>query len=283
MSIFKFFCDESYDSDPLKGGGQMHQDATAGKPRYIPRTFVVGGFFSGDEVWGKIEDQWKAANERAGVKRFHAANVNSRTGEFVGWTKNQQLDYSKELIQILHDQGRSLTALSTAIKASDYYATIDEQGRKNMGSHYIACFNSCVALIAQEMEVRGFPPEDKFAIILDRNHQENEAVEAFYRIKDGPEFPYRHRLATCIPGATEAFVPLECADLIAYETFRLLDAGPSGNLRKALEIMFQANGFLGHALEREQLLQMKQAVESAVVREQGFIVQHAPFPAPLPE
>ncbi len=54
MALFKFFCDESYDSDP-------HQDSErilhAAKEPYVPRTYVVGGFFSNEIVWGRSKDR----------------------------------------------------------------------------------------------------------------------------------------------------------------------------------------------------------------------------------
>ena len=278
MAVFRFFCDESYDSDPQKGSGMMFYDPNSKASTYIPKTFIVGGFFSNERNWGDIETRWKAENKRAGVTRYHAVYVNARSDEFTGWTKDQQIEYSKNLTQILLDQGRDLHALSCAMWASDYYRIINEYGRRKMGKPYLACFNSCVALIAQEMEIRGFPPNDKFAVILDRNEHENEAVESFYKMKDSPNWGYGHRLATCAPGATGDFVPLECADLIAYESFRLLhDRANPDTVRKALKTMFNRNGFLGHALDSVAFNKMKSDLEAATCEDGRFVVQYAPL------
>jgi hypothetical protein len=168
VALFRFFCDESYDSDPRKGTGTIFYEPGSGKPTHVPQTYVVAGFFSNEIRWGDIEKRWSKENELVGVKRYHATYVNAREGEFKGWGKNKQIEYSKNLTQILLDQGSFLHALSCGIWASDYYRIINDHGRRKLGPPYIACFNSCVALIAQEMEVRGFPAEDKFAVILGR-------------------------------------------------------------------------------------------------------------------
>lgn len=279
MAIFKFFCDESYDSDPKTGTGMVFYENVQ-RPLYIPRIYVVGGFFSDEYTWAEIERRWRQENERVGVKRYHAANVNARSGEFEGWEKDKQILYSKNLIQILRDQRRKLHALSCSIWASDYYRIINDEGRRKLGRPYVACFKSCVATIAREMEIRDFEPEDKFAVVLERNDFEDEAVEVFYTMKDTKEWPYHHRLATCAPGSYEDFVPLECADLIAYETFRLIhDGAKDDKVRKALRLMFDANGFLGYGFEPDALKILKAPLEEAVCVDNGFVVS---FPA-LPD
>ena len=97
MALFRFYCDESYDSDP-------HQDKervlSAAKNPYIPKTFIVGGFFSDEIVWKRIKRSWDLKNRRAGVSRFHATYLNARDGEYQGWGKNRQIRYAKDMAAI---------------------------------------------------------------------------------------------------------------------------------------------------------------------------------------
>jgi hypothetical protein len=48
--LFKFACDESYDSPR--------------QPPFDPKTYVVAGFFSEERIWEKVERRWKNANAR---------------------------------------------------------------------------------------------------------------------------------------------------------------------------------------------------------------------------
>jgi len=58
---------------------------------HIPTAYVIGGFFADEDTWDDITQRWKVENQRAGVERFHAADINAFHGEFEGWTKDQHL------------------------------------------------------------------------------------------------------------------------------------------------------------------------------------------------
>lgn len=53
MALLKFFCDESYDSDPNKGIKNAARKVNG--TSHVPRTYVVAGFLANDIVWGRIE------------------------------------------------------------------------------------------------------------------------------------------------------------------------------------------------------------------------------------
>jgi len=280
MALFKFYCDESYDSDP-------HQDSdrvlSAAKNPYIPKTYVVGGFFTDEIAWGKIERSWDWKNARVGVSRFHASYLNARDGEYKGWGKNRQIRYAKDMLRILKKQGRRLHAVSCGMLVREYEQVISERGRLSLGNPYIACFKTCVAMIARGMNDPrgGFYPDDQFAVILDRNEFQTEAVDIFYKMKDTVVFRDRNRLATCTPGAAEEVSPLQTADLIAYDTFRLLHSAKGGVLkaRKSLESMFDKNGFQGLYYGRDTLEKIKPKLESAAAAgcaPNGFIINLTP-------
>jgi hypothetical protein len=284
VAILRFFCDESYDSDPKAGTGMMFH-SPGEKPVYVPKTYVVGGIITNEITCDGIERRWREVNAVAGVTRYHAAAVNAREGEFENWPKEKQIEYSKSLLQILLDQEHDFHVVGMAIEASEYFRTINEFGRKKLGSPYLACFKGCISTIAQHMNLpsAGFADDDKFAIILDRNEAEEvDAVKAFYAIKDDPNCPYAHRLATCAPGSWQDFTSLQCADLIAYESFRLYhDQGIARKVRKALELMFSKNPFLGYGYDRDTLLELKAPLESAFsCVDNGFVVNFPPVTEP---
>jgi hypothetical protein len=158
----------------------------------------------------------------------------------------------------------------------DYEQVISEQGRRNLGHPYIACFKTCVGMIAHAMNdpKGGFYPEDRFAVVLDRSALQTEAVDIFYKMKDSSAFRDRNRLATCTPASADEVIPLQTADLIAYETFKLLHGRRGGVMkaRKSLESMFSKNGFNGLYHDRQTLEAMKPEIESAInCAPNGFI------------
>lgn len=69
--IFKFFCDESHDSPQ---GVRL-----TGAPPLEPKSYIVGGFFGGQQAWEIVEKRWKRKNDLEGVPRYHASHLNAGT------------------------------------------------------------------------------------------------------------------------------------------------------------------------------------------------------------
>jgi hypothetical protein len=248
--IFKFYCDESYDSPSTK--------------KAEPKTYVVGGFFGDQKTWEKVERRWKDRNERKGVPRFHASHLNAGTWEYDGWTRQQRKTYSKGMLKILKDQNKHLHGISCGLFVDEYRRIISPEGQTKMGHPYLVCFKALISVIGQQMNEGGFAPEDKFAVIVDRGDFELDAVRAFYSMKDNPKFQHSSRLESCIPGAAVDHIGLQPADFVAYETFRLINERRKGvaEMRKSLESMLGTTGFLGYQFGKETLNKIKDEVDN---------------------
>jgi len=254
--IFKFYCDESHDS--------TNQKRKPGDPPFEPKSYLVGGFFADEATWRKIESGWKRRNHMEGVPRYHAAHLNAASYEYEGWSKQRRLIYSKEILRVLKAQRGKLHGISVGMNVDDYRRIISSAGQIKMGSPYLTCFKSAIAVVAGQMDYANYPHEYQFAAIIDRGEMETEAVKAFDGMKDDPKFKYRHRLATCTPGSAEEFIGLQPADFVAYETFRLMHGKRNGvtEMRKALNSMLGTTGFLGHHFEEKSLNRIKDDVDA---------------------
>ncbi len=257
MALFKFYCDESYDSP--------NQKRKAGDPPYHPRSYVAAGFLGSEPVWSKVEREWDRRNRLEGVARFHAAHLNAATWEFDGWKKTRRIEYSKNLLKIVKQQRGRLYGMSIGLFADDYRRTISLDSQEILGTPHLLCFKTLLAFMAAQMDHANFSSEHKVAVIIDRGPHETECVELFYKMKDEPAFRHRHRLATCTPGSSEDFIGLQVSDYIAYETFRLVDArrrDKSSEIRKALKAIFGTIGLMGLALDEEFFCGIKDRVDS---------------------
>ena len=69
------------------------------------------------------------------------------------------------------------------------------------------------------------------------------------------------------------YLPLQCADMIAYESFRLVQEQNTGaKIRKGLELMFQKNRFLGYMYDRKTFDLLKTRLETAATCiDNGFV------------
>ena len=265
--VFRFYCDLSYDGSPNSDvrppSGTKHE----------PRTYVVGGFFSSQSVWDIVECQWVGVNEAFGVPRYHAAHLNAKTYEYAGWDDAEKLCYSKRLLNIVNAQGKKMHAVTCGILANEYRSILNDKGRRNLGSPYLTCFKSCIALIAKEMH-ENFPPEDKFKVFLDTDNGYLQAVEIFNWLKENPKFQYRSRLATCTPAKMEEIPCLQSADMVAYEVFKRLHRlkNTQSKMRPVLSLLYERNVVSERYFGAPTLKKMKAEIESAVCEAGGLVI-----------
>ncbi len=238
--ILEFYCDESYDD----------------------KIFTFGGFMALEHEWQKLEPKWNKRVKKAGVSRFHAAPLNGYHDEFASWKGTDKS--AKFVIPLLNMIGhRKLLGFSFAMLLDDYEKYTSTIAKDKLGTPYLCCFKHCIAMAAQSMNE--MPKEDKFAVIIGRNPEENEAVKLFYKIKDDSKVPYRHRLASCVPGSWEEYIELQPADMIAYDTFKLLhDTHVRGKKewRKSLKALYSTTPLYGKYFDRECFESVNKKIEN---------------------
>jgi len=233
-----------------------------GDESYNDKVFTFGGFMALETEWTKLDRKWKRRLKKAGVSRFHAAPLNCYAEEFESWkgtTKSK--DFVVPLLNII--KHRKLVGFSFAMLLDDYKKYTSPVAKAKLGTPYLCCFKHCIAMAAQLTSP--MPQEDKFAVVIDRNPEENDAVRLFYQIKDDSTVPYRHRLATCVPGGWEDFIPLQAADMIAYDTFKLLDdthVHGKNKWRKSLEALYASTPLRGKFFDKDSLESIRAKIES---------------------
>ena len=254
--LFRFFCDESYDS--------VSKD---------PITYVVAGFFGDDLTWKLLDEHWTRINVKYGVPRYHASHLNAKTYEYEGWGDDRKIAYSAEMLKIITDQGRRLHAVVCGIHADEYRRIISDEGREKLGSPYLVCFKTCVVLVAKEMHA-GFPAEDRVCVFLDRNPFEREAQQMFDRLKNNQSFPYCSRLEDCTPKSMENLTPLQAADLIAYEAFRWHHdrRHRESKTRFVMDQILSHNGLSERYFGAKTLTALKDGIEDAICEPGQLVV-----------
>lgn len=93
-------------------------------------------------------------------------------------------------------------------------------------------------------------------------------------MKDNIEFENRYRLGTCVPGGAKEFIPLQAADLIAYETYRYLGEKEFGEqkTRIAMKKLLPTNGFSGYYMGAKLFARIKDDLESSNCSPGGYII-----------
>ena len=253
---FQFYCDESYDG-----------------PAAEPATLTISGFFSNLQTWSRVEAEWKEINNRYGISCFHATDLNGGWNEYNkcnGWDRPQRISYSAELLRAINSKGNKLVAYNCGMKADEYRRIVNEDGRAKLGEPWFACFKTCIAMIAKNMET--LPDDYQFSVVVEKGSGfDNQALGFFNRLKNNQSFPYRHRLRTCVSHSPEDFVGLQVADLMAYEYFKRLKNNEV-ELRPPLKLIREHNHYEEGYFGAHTLNKMKNQIESAMCGKDELVI-----------
>jgi hypothetical protein len=220
--LLKFYADESYNG----------------------RTFNFGGWLAEESAWTRIENQWSKRIEyerrkRGKFDRYHASDCASTLGDYQGWTIPEQIQHVKKLQGIItrrSDIGAVCFGLDFAALTRIFATEKD---------HLAAAYNLAVRkLMIVIYRVIRLDQGHRVAIIFDHTPKHDGViVNAFNSLMDDKTTTYRYSelFTTIAPMRWQDCVALQPADMIAFDTFKLLDCNihrPSvARLRKSLEAL----------------------------------------------
>ena len=202
---------------------------------------AMGGFLSNEERWTKFEALWRKELDDEGGVTFHMSDLESRLGEFAGWTKDRKHSFICRLLPILN--AHAGVGIGVGIRAEDYQALVP-RGLAKTTKQYLEMpfvilwgrFLIELSEAAREIDLRGH----KIACIFDQNQaMAGLMVETMLGVKR--KYPEQSKWMGSISFEDKKdFLPLQAADFIAYETFKLVNntfGQTQRPLRKTLEML----------------------------------------------
>jgi hypothetical protein len=106
--------------------------------------------------------------------------------------------------------------------------------RPYWGSPYESCFHWWLGIMLEQMRIRG--NYEPLAIVHEQNQFGEEAARAFKWMKE--ENDPHGQLISFSYGTKEQFVPLQAADILAYEVNKRLQ-NIEGNPRKSFDVLMR--------------------------------------------
>jgi hypothetical protein len=114
--------------------GYIDESFTPG-PSKNARVFTLSCIFSTRPVWHKLQVRWKAVirktnralrkQRRPEISRYHASYCSALKGEFAGWTIEEQIKLTKQLIATIKKNMTSVIAMSVPL--DDFVAVYPER------------------------------------------------------------------------------------------------------------------------------------------------------------
>jgi hypothetical protein len=224
------------------------------------KIFTLSCILTTPAKWGEIERKWKSvlretnkALRRQGrpqISRYHATDCSACKREFTDWSIPEQIELTKKLIAII--KYGMTTVMAFSMPLDDFIAVYPEHREHPEKQMHGLLLKFMMTQLIHDIEKqvgRNLKPYS-IAFVHDRSERDGDMLAAFNQMKDDKSFEGRDHFTTIMAMGWEDCIPLQAADLVAYETFR-----DSGNLaaskprRKSMESLLEPNTlFGGHSL-----------------------------------
>lgn len=192
---------------------------------------AVSGYLATNEKWLEFAELWDAVVQRENVKAIHWTDLETFNGEFTrnkGWDEARKLRVQKDLIRIIKETIRFGVCIT--INLSDYDAHLREIGSSKYETAYVYAVRMAIALTALESRRIGWTGLTDYLIEQSTERHKKELEKAFHYVFDKESDLANNPANKCRLGNLNTVanridnVPLQAADVIAYETWK--DADP---------------------------------------------------------
>ena len=215
---------------------------------YSNELFTLSCLKSDILTWRRFESGWKnvlsfinkklKAQGRQQISRYHAADCSSRTSEFSGWTTEEQIALTQELLKVFKRNWVSVTSYTMPMKL--FLQVFPEFTKDPMGECYAELLKWLMLEIADQ--VIHYPNHVRLKPIK----FDSALLNTFNQVMADRTFGAQHMFSTIAPLSSDDCIPLQAADLIAYENFKEAERQTTGRpRRKTLELLLTMNGSFG--------------------------------------
>jgi hypothetical protein len=182
--------------------------------------------------WQRCLEQKNAQLEtehRQTISRYHAADSSSRVNQFYNWTTEEQIAFTKSLIGVFDAHVTECIAYTLNLKELvEEIPTVADDPKQFA---YVLLLKYLMIEIGKNILAQ--ERDELVSIIHDRAEGYNQILlEAFDAMLNDPTFLYRKRFSSITPMSWEHCIPLQAADLLAYENFKEVERQPDIRKRR---------------------------------------------------
>ena len=241
---------------------------------YSKRVFTLSCLVGIGSDWVQFSRAWKRAIERCNkrlrakgrkpIARYHAADCSNRKNEFSDWTLEEQIELTAELIDVFKRHEHPVDVTAYSVNLLDFARVFPEikPGKNTLRSLY----SLLTKFLLIEMGDRYCKQSAvRMALIHDRCPYDAVILSAFNSTIKDPTFRSAKRFTTLVSMSWESCVPLQGADLVAYENMKEVERRIDGRRRrKSLELLLDLGSFggRGRTIKPEGLLVIKQVYDA---------------------
>jgi hypothetical protein len=180
---------------------------------------TVGAYIGQPNVWRDWTKDWKRQLHKVPVSKkpievFHAVDCANRDGEFEGWTREERTAFVIELLPIFPRHSIVGCAIGIHMKSFEEAMSDHSDLREMFGTPYTACFQWVIQTILNTLDA--YRSDHRIAFFHECNDYTDEARKAFEWVQTNR--PSGNKGITLAFGSKADYVPLQAADVLAYES-----------------------------------------------------------------
>jgi hypothetical protein len=181
------------------------------------RTLSLAGYVSTPERWAAFEVEWRAALVDFGLEFWHMASFANQAGQYANWTEETRRARFARLAGII--ESHALYSIGVVFATADYEASIPLFVRRQFGGPYGAAAAEMIFVGGEYAR----PQDGWMAYVLESGAEGSGQVLNMFRRNErvATEKEYFRLLSLRFENKRD-FVPLQAADMLAYELYRLL-------------------------------------------------------------
>ena len=185
---------------------------------------LLGGLLGDEHQWSAFERGWSSCLQnptkgRGPIGRFHAFDLQHSVGEFAGWKRPESDNAFYNFRQVIIESG--LLGYAIAVDIAAWNELVVGPLRTFLGDAERFCVSQCI--LKSNAIALAVDPQKDLKFVFDNRPHRSEANKRIFEI-----FQHFSRLERELPALTDiAFLgstgclPLQGADLVAYEYYRL--------------------------------------------------------------
>lgn len=220
LSMLAAYCDES------------------GKHKEASRC-VVAGLRANASTWKHFSLRWRSELKVRGISAFHMVDCEHGKNEFKGLSIRARENLQSRFIGILNEFTFVAVALSMPWELHPH-AVEPIKGKQYKSSPYFLLFQSVIGQLVQHRH--GLMPSSRISFFFERQRGfEGTAHTVYNRMKDEGDLKPRLGPLVYLDKADPEGVPLQAADILAYESFRYLGGEDRWQAHQLLRPMMRKN------------------------------------------
>lgn len=247
---------------------------------YDKNVFTLCCSLSNDVGWMEIQRGWKKCIEaknkslrkqnRPEISRYHSSHANSRDHEFEGWSQEERNELAIQLMATLHRGRAWVNTISYSLPLQEFIKKFEIEGDPLPFCYKELLKFTMVEMKAQVLDARKTlesTKQVKYILFHERCDYNDAYLSGFDAMMNDPTFTHKDLFSTIAPMGWEDCIPLQPADMIAYETFKdALRQFNNKDRRASLNYLLQSGRFGGRSKQMsvENLVEWREILDSAV-------------------